>query len=478
MQLMPPSPTDRHPLITEDGATIEFRRYGNPDGVRIFGSHGNGFAIDPYWPFSVIWKKNSTLVLFDLRSHGRNPTHKLDLHHIATFARDLESILKTVDQRFGKKPAFGIFHSVSAITALVHARDYRWAWSGLALIDPPLIPSPGHELYEYAYEFEHKISAWAASRENQFESPEVLGEILRSSKSRQHWQPGTHQTMADCTLLEDAKTGAYRLCCPGAYESQIYADNAELNLVPSLADIPGPLLFLCADPGIKGAWSPAKVNAAVAASHGHHYEIIAGSSHMLQLEHPEQAANRIRAFLTQAQTAEAFRLYFLSLAALVLAVLIFTGGFASARFYMEAGGGPQDVVTLRHGISGLLFLPFVVWIWEDCANTRAFGAPSVWRCAEVSRSALACLQVSAARRSVMVEPSCPALRCYTAPCLHTTARRGHRSSKSRGYARDADRIGSFGWPRVERTWRHLVGRTRVFGRGLSLGNVYRSSASL
>lgn len=296
MQLMPPSPTGRHPLITEDGAAIELRRYGNPDGVRIFGSHGNGFAIDPYWPFFSHLAEEFDLVLFDLRSHGRNPTHKLDLHHITTFASDLESILKTVDQRFGKKPAFGIFHSVSAITALVHARDYRWAWSGLALIDPPIIPSPGHELYEYAYEFEHKISAWAASRENQFESPEVLGEILRSSKSRQHWQPGTHQTMADCTLLEDAKTGAYRLCCPGAYESQIYADNAELNLVPSLADIPGPLLFLCADPGIKGAWSPAKVNAAVAASHGHHYEIIAGSSHMLQLEHPEQAANRIRAF--------------------------------------------------------------------------------------------------------------------------------------------------------------------------------------
>lgn len=67
-------------------------------------------------------------------------------------------------------------------------------------------------------------------------------------------------------------------------------------------------------------------------------------------------------------------MYFLSLAALVLAVLIFTGGFASARFYMEAGGGPQDVVTLRHGISGLLFLPFVVWIWE-----RLREHPGLWR---------------------------------------------------------------------------------------------------
>ena len=42
------------------------------------------------------------------------------------------------------------------------------------------------------------------------------------------------------------------------------------------------------------------------------------------------------------------------------AVFIFAGGFASARMYMEAGGTPADVVALRYGISGLLFLPFVL----------------------------------------------------------------------------------------------------------------------
>lgn len=45
--------------------------------------------------------------------------------------------------------------------------------------------------------------------------------------------------------------------------------------------------------------------------------------------------------------------------ALAGAVLIFTGGFASARYYLEAGGGPQDVVTLRYGVSGTLFLLYV-----------------------------------------------------------------------------------------------------------------------
>ena len=46
---------------------------------------------------------------------------------------------------------------------------------------------------------------------------------------------------------------------------------------------------------------------------------------------------------------------------LAFAVCIFAGGFASARLYIEAGGTPADVVALRYGISGLLFLP-VVWM--------------------------------------------------------------------------------------------------------------------
>ncbi|MEM7407359.1 MAG: DMT family transporter [Pseudomonadota bacterium] len=49
----------------------------------------------------------------------------------------------------------------------------------------------------------------------------------------------------------------------------------------------------------------------------------------------------------------------LPMLALATAVLIFTGGFASARYYLEAGGSPQDVVTLRYGVSGLLFAIYV-----------------------------------------------------------------------------------------------------------------------
>jgi len=58
---------------------------------------------------------------------------------------------------------------------------------------------------------------------------------------------------------------------------------------------------------------------------------------------------------------------------LVFAVFIFAGGFASARMYMEAGGTPADVVALRYGVSGLLFLPFVLINRKRLARQPGWG---------------------------------------------------------------------------------------------------------
>ena len=69
----------------------------------------------------------------------------------------------------------------------------------------------------------------------------------------------------------------------------------------------------------------------------------------------------------------------LAFAGLALAVFVFTGGFASARLYMEAGGAPADVVALRYGVSGLLFIPFVYW-----ARHRISARPGWWRAAAIA----------------------------------------------------------------------------------------------
>ena len=57
-------------VALDDGATILVRRHGRADGVRLFFSHGNGFAADAYFPYWQHLLANFDLVVFDFRNHG------------------------------------------------------------------------------------------------------------------------------------------------------------------------------------------------------------------------------------------------------------------------------------------------------------------------------------------------------------------------------------------------------------------------
>ena len=74
MQLEVPAPRTAFDLEMEDGAIIRIRQHGDPDKpVRLFLSHGNGFAIDGYLPFWGPLCERAELIVFDFRNHGQNP---------------------------------------------------------------------------------------------------------------------------------------------------------------------------------------------------------------------------------------------------------------------------------------------------------------------------------------------------------------------------------------------------------------------
>lgn len=297
MKVHPQEPNDKTTVTMSDGAEIEVRRYGRSGGTRIIGSHGNGFAVDGYWAFWSAIPDDIELILFDLRNHGGNPRHIRDHHRIAQFADDMNALLIAIEARYGARTTIGLFHSVSAITSFVHALKYGWQWDALVVVDPPLIPSPTHPQFEFAQGFEQRISAWAADRRPDFDSPQQLEDILKKSGSRQAWLEGTHGAMARSVLRKSADGSGWTLACPGPFEAQIYADNATLDLCPNLGGIKGPLMFACADPKLDNAWSPAIINREIAPFHGHHYVAFPGTTHMLQLEQPMQVWDSIQTFL-------------------------------------------------------------------------------------------------------------------------------------------------------------------------------------
>lgn len=128
MPIALPAPSQTFDVALDDGARIRMRRHGNPDGVRLLLTHGNGFAADAYFPYWQHLLAKFDLLVFDFRNHGQNipvvPPH----HTYEQLTRDLERVVQTVKSQLGERRTAGIFHSMSGRTAMKHAIEVGWRW--------------------------------------------------------------------------------------------------------------------------------------------------------------------------------------------------------------------------------------------------------------------------------------------------------------------------------------------------------------
>jgi pimeloyl-ACP methyl ester carboxylesterase len=294
-----PEPHKTFDLTMADGAVIRVRRHGNPDGPRLVLCHGNGFATDAYLPFWSLLADDYDLVLYDQRNHGQNPRHDVAHHDVPYFVSDMAEVRAGIDATLGAKPTAGLFHSISSITAISDALDNGMRWDAMVLFDPPLITSPDDPLHEVTYGFEIGLSKWAAGRPDRFADPAVLGAAFKKSYTLRRWVDGEHELMARSILCEDPAEGDWTLCCPREGESKVYHTNAHLDLCPRLGGLPGPVKFICSDPDEKDALAPGKVNREMHARFGHPYEMVPGTSHLLQVEKPAECARIAKAFLAE-----------------------------------------------------------------------------------------------------------------------------------------------------------------------------------
>ena len=239
------TPAQTVDINMDDGAIIRLRRHSKGKH-RLLLSHGNGFAVDAYYPFWQLFLDSFEVIVFDIRNHGQNPLHHFAAHHINRFVLDFETIYAEIPKIFGAKPTVAFFHSISAITGLLQNLEHGQRWDALLVVDPPVIPEPGHALYQLAHSFELKLRDWALNRQQKFSSPNELAQTLMETKRLDHWQNGSHQLMAMTTLTQN--TNGWNLTCPRTYESQIYDDNSELNIWAQLTELTGPVRFLGADP--------------------------------------------------------------------------------------------------------------------------------------------------------------------------------------------------------------------------------------
>jgi pimeloyl-ACP methyl ester carboxylesterase len=284
-------------VALDDGARIRMRRHGNPDGVRLLVTHGNGFAADAYYPYWRHLLAKFDVLVFDFRNHGQNVPIEPPNHNYDQLSHDLERVVQEVRARLPQRPTAGIFHSMSGRTAMKHAIEIGWRWDALVLFDPPDVPPPGHPQYAAMEVFENRLTEWAKGRRRRYAAIEELVEEYKALRTTRNWVEGEHELMARSVLRRAPDGNGYELTCAPENEAAIYAEALALNLWPKAAEFGGPVKLIGCDPEFKGAPATAPANRALGLEGGYDYSFVPGTGHLLQIEKPDECVALTLEFL-------------------------------------------------------------------------------------------------------------------------------------------------------------------------------------
>lgn len=281
--------------VRVDGDTvIKVRRHGNPDGPRLVLCHGNGLAIDFYYPFWSLLTDDFDLLMYDLRNHGWNEVGPADNHNVPTIARDQDAILEAIDEHHGPKRKVGVFHSVSALTTLLSPSNCS-GFSALFLFDPPLRkPGVSHQEFDDA---SIKTAAMARRRGYQFTSQGAFAELLAFSPHYRQAVAGALLLLAQTTLRESPSGEGLELTCPREYEAQIIEYARLYSVFIDFSEIQCPIKVLGADPTLPYSYLPTLDLGDI---RDVDYDFLPGATHFLQLEQPEACVAILREFLEEA----------------------------------------------------------------------------------------------------------------------------------------------------------------------------------
>ena len=286
-----PDPHSAAEVEARDGSRFVLRRHGNPDGPRLVLSHGNGLAIDLYYPFWSLLCDRFDLVVYDFRNHGWNERGDLRHHSIATFVQDNEVIDRGIDRIFGGKPRVGVFHSMSATTALACDRPGS-GFAGLVLFDPPVY-APNADLFGVEARWDRQAEG-ARRRRTRFETTGQLADSVRDSPVFARLLPGVPELLGETTLRRAAHGEGFELRCPPEFESQICDWALAYFADPAPSDFACPVKVIGADPAVRSPFGPSPDLGTLP---GLDYDVVPGAGHFMQLEKPRECAELVIPFL-------------------------------------------------------------------------------------------------------------------------------------------------------------------------------------
>ena len=292
-----PEPLSVLEVAADAETAIRVRRHGNPNGPRLVMSHGNGMAIDLYYPFWSFLTDTYDLVIYDLRNHGWNSVSPMDLHNIPTLVSDHDLVLEAIEREWGQKPQAGVFHSVSALITLLSPTRGA-SYSALVLYDPPICkPGRSHREFEAAAV---QAAGFARSRTERFRHREEFADVLPAHPAFRRFVPGAFDLMAITTLRPSDGGDGFELRCPRDYEAQIVDYASVYSVAVDFESLACPVKVIGADPTLPFSYLPTLDLSDIL---NVDYDFLPEATHFLQLEKPRECAAALREYLSTLKMA-------------------------------------------------------------------------------------------------------------------------------------------------------------------------------
>ncbi len=257
-------------------------------------SHGGGLAIDLYYPFWSLLADDFDLFVYDIRSHGWNAVGSPAGHNIPNLVFDQEDVVEALGARYGPAPTIGVFHSLTALTALLSpmlGTGRTGKLSAWILFDPPLFkPRMGEAEFDVLAE---KVAARTRRRTDRFGNPADFVEIIRRLLLTRA-VPGAAELMARTVLRESLEGSGYELRCPREHEAQVINYVRTFAFLVDFGALPCPTKVIGSDPMMSFAYMPTFNLSHIDAVD---YDFLPEATHFMQLEQPAKCVALMLRFL-------------------------------------------------------------------------------------------------------------------------------------------------------------------------------------
>ena len=281
----------------DDGSVTIVRRHGNPRGPRLLLGHGNGLAIDLYYPFWSLLVDDFDLLVYDLRNHGWNEVGARREHNMPSLLRDQDQVIDAVADNYGERPTIGIFHSLSALITLLAPTLSAGRSASLTawiLFDPPLYrPGPDDPDYDALAE---QTAGMTRRRTHRFRKRSDFTDLMSYLPLLVRAVPGASELMARTVLKESTGEGGFELRCPREYEAQIIAYVRTYAFLVDFGRLPCPTKVIGSDPTLPYAYLPTFDLSHIETVD---YDFIPETTHFLQLEKPKECVAAMSEFLKE-----------------------------------------------------------------------------------------------------------------------------------------------------------------------------------